>query len=131
MQPRTVIHRAFREGTSGKIRCTEGGVGFRNGRWESDFVVTWQIYHPGEETVKRFPIDRVRFLPFPPPFLFFLSFFIVGVSRVSVFLLVLATSFLCFFLCLVYLGGSVLHCSTAAIVTAAILPITSLRFPSS
>ena len=64
------------------MRCTEERVGLRNGREESHPVVTRQIYHRAEETMKRFPIDRVRFLSFPPYFLFFpsLSF---GLFRVS------------------------------------------------
>ena len=112
------------------MRCTEERVGLRNGREESHPVVTRQIYHRAEETMKRFPIDRVRFLSFPPYFLFSL----LCLSVCFVFLSCLI-HFLSLFLplsfCLVYLGGSFLHCSIAAIVTAAIHPITSLRFTSS
>lgn len=121
------IHRAFPEGTVGEMRCIEGRVGFRNGREESHPVVTRQIYHPGEETVKRFPIDSFTFLSFPPYFLLCLSVCFVFLSCLIHFLsLFLPLSF-----CLVYLGRSFLHCSIAAIVTAAVRPITSLRFTSS
>ena len=79
--------------------------------------------------MKRIPIDRVKFPSFPPSSLF--SPFILGLSLVSAFLLVLSTSCLCFFLCLSVVFTLVGLFFTAAEQQLSLLPSLPLHLSDS